>query len=77
MRIKELKQQWEPAEALGQLSHQWLLRLVHHLADALAFKRSIGNEARMILAVAEDPRLSDWTVWQRFSQQAGQAPTTP
>jgi hypothetical protein len=51
--------------------------VVHHLADALAFKRSIGNEARMILAVAEDPRLSDWTVWQRLSQQAGQAPTTP
>ena len=52
-RIEELQQQREPAESPGQLSQQLLRPLLQQLTDGPSFERSIGNVARMVIAVAE------------------------
>ena len=42
---------------------------------ARPFERSVGNEARMVLAVAEDPGFTNRTVArQRYGEQIGQMP---
>jgi len=76
--VEELEQQWESAETRGELSQHLLRRLLQQLTDGPPLERSIGNLARMIIAVAEDPRFADGAVaWQRRGEQAGQSPSAP
>jgi hypothetical protein len=77
MRIKELQQQWKSGKTPGQLSQHLLWKLLQQLADCPAFERSIGYQARMVIAVAEYPRLPNRAAWQRCSKQVGQTPTAP
>ncbi len=51
--VEKFKQQGESTETRGQLSQQLLPRLLQQLGDGLPFKGSIGNSARMVIAVTE------------------------
>ena len=77
MRVEKLQQQGESLETPGQLSHQLFLRLLHHFAESPPFQGSIGNLARMIIAIAQYPRFANKTIGQRDGEQIGQAPTAP
>ena len=52
-RVEELQQQRESAETPGQFSQHLLRRLLKQLADGPPLERSIGDAARMVIAVAE------------------------
>jgi hypothetical protein len=62
LRVEKFQQQGESLKAPVQLSHQVFLRLRHHLTDSLAMERSIGNLARVIAAIAEEPSFADRTI---------------
>ena len=77
-RIEELQQQREPAEAPGQFSQQLLRPLLKQLPDGPSFERSIGDAARMVLAVAQQPGFADGAIaGQRRGEQVGQTPAAP
>ena len=58
-------------EAPGQFSQQLLRPLMKQLPDAPSLKRSIGNAARMVLAVAQQPRFADRAIaGQRRREQS-------
>ena len=76
--VKKLEEQRKAAEARSQLAHQWFPELFHQVADGSSLKRSIGNLALMIIAVAEYPSFANRTVTrQRRGEQVGQSPTAP
>ena len=58
-RVEELQQQWESTKTSGQFSQQLLRRLLQQLTDGPPFERSIGDAARMVLPVAEQPGFAD------------------
>src|ERR1019366_530206 len=77
-RVEELQQQWEPAETPGQLSQHLLRELLQQLTDGSPFERSIGNVARMVIAVAKHPCFADRTITgQRCGEQVGQTAAAP
>jgi hypothetical protein len=47
---------------MGQLSQHLLRKLLQQLTDGSPFERSIGNLARMVIAVAEYPCFADGTI---------------
>ena len=53
--IRKAWPSWNSAETLGQPSKQFFRNLLQQLADGPPFERSIGNVARMVIAVAEYP----------------------
>ena len=57
--VEELQQQREPAEAPGQFSQQLLWRLLQQLPDGPSLERPIGDAARMVIAVAQQPGFAD------------------
>src|ERR1700678_3100793 len=77
MCIEEFQQQRKSAETPGQLSQKLLRKLFQQLSDSPSFKRSFGYLTRMVIAVAEDPRLAHRTARQRCRKQGGQMPTAP
>jgi hypothetical protein len=76
-RIEELEQQREAAKALCQPPHQLILRLFHELADGVPRERPVGNLARVVIAVAQDPRFSDRALRQRGGEQVAQTSSSP
>ena len=78
VRVQKLEQQREAGEARRQLSHQRLWKLLHHLAERLALKRTISNLALVVGAVAQHPCFTDRPIaWKRRREQAGQATAAP
>ena len=76
--VEEFQQQWESAEAPGQLSHRLFWKLLQHLSDRPPFEGSIGNLAWMIVAVAEYPGFTDGSIArQRCAEQIRQTPAAP
>ncbi len=73
MCIEELQQQWKSAETPGQLSQ----KLFQQLSDSPSFEWSVGHLARMVVAVAEYPRLADRSARQRCRKQGSQMPAAP
>ncbi len=77
-RIEKLQQQGEPAEAPGQFSQQLLRPLMKQLSDAPSLERSIGDAARMVIAVAQQPGFADGAIaGQRRGEQVGQTSSAP
>ena len=60
--VEKLEEQRKAAEARSQLTHQLRSILFHQSTDSLALQRSVGNQALMIVAVAEHPRFANRTV---------------
>ena len=76
--VEKFKQQGESTETRGQLSQQLLPRLLQQLGDGLPFKGSIGNSARMVIAVTEYLGFANRAVVrQGRSEQVGQAAAAP
>ena len=70
--IEKFQQQRKPAESSGQLSHHLFRKLVQQLSDGLPFKRSIGDAAGMVFAVAQYPRFAYGALArQRRGEQVG------
>ena len=69
--IEEFQQQWKSLETSGQLSQQFLRKLLHQLSNGLPLQRSVGNLARMIVAVAEYPGFTDRARRQRRGEHIG------
>jgi hypothetical protein len=59
MRIEELQQQRESAESPGELSQQLLGKLRQQMLNGQTLEWSIGYLARMVIAIAKDPRFAD------------------
>jgi hypothetical protein len=77
MCIEEFQQQWKSAETPGRLSQKLFRKLFQQLSDSPSFEWSVGHLARMVVAVAEYPRLADRPARQRCRKQGGQMPTAP
>ena len=76
--VEELDQQREATEAAGQHAEQLLRRLLHQMTDRLPLERTIGNATRVVVSIAQHPRLADWSMArQRRGQQVGEAPAAP
>ena len=57
--IEELQQQRKSGKAASQSSHELLRRLVQQLFDGFSLQRSVGDEAGMVVAVAQYPGFSN------------------
>ena len=67
--IEELQEQWEATEVSGELAQHLLRRLPQQLTDSLAFERSIGDQAGMVIAVAQKPRFADGVVARQWCEE--------
>jgi len=61
-RVEKLEEQRKTKEARSQLSHQLRSILFHQSTDSLALQRSVGDQALMIVTIAEYPRFANRTV---------------
>ena len=76
--VEEFQEQREAAEASGQCSQQLLRELLEQLAQGLSLERPVGDEAGMVVAVAEQPGLADGAIaGQRGGEQVSQPPAAP
>jgi hypothetical protein len=65
-------------DASGRFSQQLLRPLLEQLPESPTFERSIGDEAGMVIAVAEHPCFADRAVArQRRGKEIGQPPAAP
>src|ERR1700677_111181 len=78
LNIEELQQESKTSVVLRQVSHEVLRRFVHDLPNCLSFQRSRGDEAGMIVSVAEQPGFTDRAITRKRSRQhVGQTPAAP
>jgi hypothetical protein len=76
--VEELQQKWESAETPREFSHYLFWKLLQHLTDGLTLERSVGNAARMVIAVAQHPGFPDRAVARQWCcEQVGQVPAAP
>ena len=62
----------------GQPAHELVWPLVQQFFDGFALERSVGDNAGMVIAVAQDPSFSKRAISRQWSgENVGQTPTAP
>ena len=60
--IEKLQQQRKSGKLPSQPSHELVRPLVQQFFDGFSLERPVGDEARMVVAVAQDPGFSNWAI---------------
>ena len=67
--VEKFQQQRKPVETPSQFSQHLLRPLMKQLPNASSLERSMGDAARMILAVAQQPRFADGSIAGQRSRE--------
>src|SRR5258706_6087861 len=76
--VEKFQRQRKSPESLRQLAENKVRRQFQQLSNGVAFERSIGHPAGMLVAIAQQPGFSDWSIArQGGAEPVRQTPSAP
>src|SRR5580704_3433986 len=75
--IEQFKQQWKPVQSARRLPQQQPRPAIEYLSERLPFELPVGDDAGVIISVAQQPRLPDRPIGERCGEELGKTSAAP